>query len=139
MIAATLTYDPTTETETLAPNSPLLYATTYTVTLSGTQDLAGNTMAPVSWSFTTSGVTIWSSTSVPTVSSANDPNSIEVGLQFESTTAGYVDGIRFYKGAGNTGTHVGHLWDASGNLLATATFSDETDSGWQQSGLPAPR
>ena len=53
VIAATLTYDPTTETETLAPDSPLAYATTYTATLSGAQDLAGNTMAPVSWLFTT--------------------------------------------------------------------------------------
>ena len=52
-IAATLTYDATTQTETLAPNSPLAYGTTYTATLSGTQDLAGNVMTSVSWSFTT--------------------------------------------------------------------------------------
>ena len=29
-----------------------------------------------------------------------------------------VTGIRFYKGTGNTGTHVGHLWTAAGTLLA---------------------
>ena len=27
-------------------------------------------------------------------------------------TGGYVTGLRFYKGTGNTGTHVGHLWTA---------------------------
>ena len=27
---------------------------------------------------------------------------------------------------------LGHLWDASGNLLATATFTGETASGWQE-------
>ena len=95
-------------------------------------------MAPVSWSFTTSSLTIWSSTAAPTVSSANDPNSIEVGLKFESTTAGYVTGIRFYKGSDNTGTHIGHLLDAHGNLLATATFTDESDSGWQQVNFSSP-
>lgn len=40
-------------------------------------------------------------------------------------------GVRFYKGAGNLGTHTGSLWDASGNLLATGTFTNETASGWQ--------
>ena len=27
---------------------------------------------------------------------------------------GTVTGVRFYKGAGNTGTHTGHLWSATG-------------------------
>ena len=27
---------------------------------------------------------------------------------------GYITGIRFYKGAGNTGTHVGYLWTSTG-------------------------
>ena len=45
---------------------------------------------------------------------------------------GFITGIRFYKGAGNTGTHVGNLWSAGGQLLATATFTSETASGWQQ-------
>ena len=52
--------------------------------------------------------------------------------------AGYVTGIRFYKGAGNTGTHVGHLWSATGQLLATATFTSETATGWQQVSFAAP-
>ena len=39
--------------------------------------------------------------------------------------------MRFYKGAGNNGTHTGSLWTASGTLLATGTFTNETASGWQ--------
>ena len=31
---------------------------------------------------------------------------------------GFITGIRFYKGDGNTGTHVGNLWSAGGALLA---------------------
>ena len=50
----------------------------------------------------------------------------------------YITGIRFYKGAGNTGTHVGHLWTSTGTLLARATFTNETASGWQQVNFANP-
>ena len=33
---------------------------------------------------------------------------------------------RFYKGTGNNGTHTGSLWSATGTLLATGTFTNET-------------
>ncbi|MBV8523296.1 MAG: DUF4082 domain-containing protein, partial [Acetobacteraceae bacterium] len=34
--------------------------------------------------------------------------------------------------------HVGDLWSASGTLLASATFTNETDSGWQQVNFASP-
>jgi hypothetical protein len=34
--------------------------------------------------------------------------------------------------------HVGNLWSSTGQLLATATFTNETASGWQQANLAAP-
>ena len=82
--------------------------------------------------------TIWPSTAVPAVASANDSGPYELGVKFRSDIAGYITGVRFYKGAGNTGTHVGHLWTASGTLLATATFTTETASGWQQVDFAQP-
>ena len=57
---------------------------------------------------------------------------MEVGVKFTADTGGYITGIRFYKAPGNTGTHVGDLWTTGGILLATATFTGETASGWQQ-------
>ena len=51
---------------------------------------------------------------------------------------GTVNGIRFYKSAANTGTHIGNLWTASGQLLASATFTSETASGWQQVNFSQP-
>ena len=47
-------------------------------------------------------------------------------------------GIRFYKGPQNTGTHVGNLWSAAAALLATANFTNETASGWQQVTFATP-
>jgi hypothetical protein len=33
---------------------------------------------------------------------------------------------------------VGNLWSSTGTLLATATFSNETSSGWQQVNFSSP-
>jgi hypothetical protein len=76
--------------------------------------------------------TIFTSNATPLQADANDPQSIEVGVKLRSDIDGYISGIRFYKAAANTGTHVGNLWDSTGHLLATATFSGESASGWQQ-------
>ena len=46
----------------------------------------------------------------------------------EPTSTGQVTGIRFYKAAANTGTHVGSLWTAPGTRLAQATFTNESAS-----------
>ncbi len=137
----TISYDNTTNTATFAHATSLAVSTTYTVTVSGATDLVGNVMAPVSWSFTTSNAitaSLWGATVTPSVASANDPSAIELGVKFRSDIAGYITGISFYKGGGNTGTHVGHLWTSSGTLLATATFSGETATGWQQVSFASP-
>ena len=59
-------------------------------------------------------------------------------MAFTTDTNGYITGARFYKASTNTGTHVGSLWSASGTLLAQATFTGETASGWQQVSLSTP-
>ncbi|WP_433435261.1 DUF4082 domain-containing protein [Nonomuraea sp. CA-141351] len=82
--------------------------------------------------------TLWPSTTVPTITSQNDPNAVELGVKFRASSPGYIRGIRFYKGAGNTGTHTGNLWSSTGQLLATAIFSNETASGWQQVNFSTP-
>jgi parallel beta-helix repeat protein len=81
---------------------------------------------------------IWSSSASPQNANENDNQPVEVGVRFSSDVDGYVTGLKFYKGSGNTGTHVGHLWDSAGNLLATATFTGETATGWQQVNFSTP-
>jgi hypothetical protein len=75
---------------------------------------------------------------VPAVESENDTNPIEVGLKFQSDVTGYVTAIRFYKGPANTGTHVGSLWASDGTFLASATFTDESTTGWQKVDFASP-
>ena len=83
-------------------------------------------------------LTIFSPTDTPGVVTNNDANAVELGVKFVSAESGLITGIRFYKGAQNTGTHIGDLWTSSGTLLATATFSNETASGWQQVDFATP-
>ncbi len=61
---------------------------------------------------------------------------VELGVKFRADQDGFVTGIRFYKGSGNTGTHTGSLWSSSGTRLATVTFTGETGTGWQQATSP---
>jgi len=76
--------------------------------------------------------TIWSSSATPATLDAGAGGSVELGVKFTADSNGTITGLRFYKSAANTGTHVANLWSASGTLLATATFTNETASGWQQ-------
>ncbi len=59
-------------------------------------------------------------------------------MKFRSSEDGYITSLRFYKQSNNTGRHVGHLWSTSGQLLAAATFTNETAEGWQTVELPNP-
>jgi Domain of unknown function (DUF4082)/Bacterial Ig-like domain len=82
--------------------------------------------------------TIWPSSATPGNPAFPDNSAIEVGVRFRSDTDGYIKGLRFYKGAQNTGTHIGTLWSNSGTKLASATFTNETASGWQQVNFAGP-
>ena len=109
----------------------------------GTCTVAMTTSRMVTAAFTASTstsqrYTLWPSTAVPSVAAYPDRNALTVGVKFRSDVAGSVTGVRFYKGSGNTGTHVGSLWSASGSRLATVTFSGETASGWQEAKFSTP-
>ena len=137
-VAGTVGYKSSTFTATFTPLAALAYSTTYTATVSGALDLSGAPMtAPYSWSFTTAAppscpCTIWPSSATPANATASDSGSVELGVKFRSDVSGYITGIRFYKGAGNSGAHVGNLWSSTGTLLATASFTGESASGWHQ-------
>ena len=92
--------------------------------------VAGVAGAPTSASAATGDATIFGTT-VPAVASDADPAAVELGVTFTPRVNGSVVGVRFYKGTANTGTHTGSLWNGAGSRLATATFANETASGWQ--------
>jgi VCBS repeat-containing protein len=146
-VPAAIAYAGSSMTATLTPSSPLNVSATYTATVKGgvdgVKDMAGNALeADVTWTFTTTSdncpCSIWDNSFTPTSSPVTDGQPIEVGTKFRSNAAGQITALRFYKGAGDTDTHVGNLWSSTGTLLATATSTNETASGWQEIALPTP-
>ncbi|KZS55970.1 N,N-dimethylformamidase beta subunit family domain-containing protein, partial [Rhizobium anhuiense] len=74
----------------------------------------------------------------PAVVNTNDSSAVELGVKFQTSVAGTVTGIRFYKGDLDTGTHTGSLWSSTGTRLATLTFTNESASGWQTAYFTSP-
>jgi len=137
VIPATVNYNSATLTATLTPTSSLSPSVTYTVQLpaGGAMDLAGNAIAQYTSTFTTAATapvsySIWPGTVTPGFAYDN-PSPIELGVKFRSDVSGNVTGVRFFKAAGATGTHIGRLWTTGGVKLAEVAFANESPSGWQ--------
>ena len=114
-----------------------------TVSLSAVVSADGASLPAETWTFRTRGLeTVDQQTlfgdSIPVVDNASDGAPVELGVVVEPSRSGFVTAIRFYKGAGNGGTHTGSLWSVGGARLAQVTFTEETASGWQTATLATP-
>jgi hypothetical protein len=110
----------------------------YTVALAalitGASLLVPNTVAsaaPASQSFFPAAVS-------PTTPVDTDTDAVQLGVKFSASVSGHITGVKFFKGAQNTGTHTAAVWSSTGVKLATATFKNETASGWQTATLTTP-
>ena len=127
-----------------SPNTSFTFSSAGTKTAyAWVKDAAGNVSASKSSVITVTlpvsvNYSLWSTSAVPVVKGSTDTKAVELGVKFRSDVTGTITGIRFYKASTNTGTHVAHLWSSAGALLATATFSSETASGWQQVNFSTP-
>ncbi|MBI5578260.1 MAG: Ig-like domain-containing protein, partial [Deltaproteobacteria bacterium] len=149
IVPSVVAYSSGTNAATLSPSAALNNSTTYTARViggtGGVTDASGNPLAADYVStFTTAAsgsstsYSVWNDTAVPAILADTDTAAVELGMKFRSSVAGYITGIKFYKGTGSTGTHVGNLWTAAGVKLAGITFSGETATGWQYQALSTP-
>jgi len=140
-VAGSVGYNAATRTATFTPTAALSGFVTYDVSLTATATAGGGALSSGgTWSFTTvrpppvDGMCpcgLYTDATVPTLLQVSDQTLVTLGVRFSSSAAGTISGIRFYKSAGNTGTHTGTLWTAAGTQLATATFTGESATGWQ--------
>ncbi|GAB4101101.1 hypothetical protein GCM10028790_01190 [Micromonospora taraxaci] len=141
-VAGTVGYDDATKTVTFTPSTALATATLYTATVTVVDNQGNPGDQPTVWSFTTDAYaaiyTMFPPNATPQSAADSDPSAVELGVKFVPSTNGRVVGVRFYQGPGNSGTHTGSLWTASGTLLARATFSGESGSGWQSVRFDSP-
>jgi VCBS repeat-containing protein len=96
--------------------------------------LAGRTVTVAGPTYTT----LFAPTATPAVVNTTDASAVELGVRFQSSVAGNIHGIRYYKGSQDTGTHTGALWSSTGTRLASLTFTNETTSGWQMATFSSP-
>ena len=138
-VNGTASFNAQTNTVSFMPNSGYTGPASFTYAVSDGR--GGTASASVSLAVNAASaniVSLFSSNSTPNITAVNDPNSVELGLKFQASSPGEITGLRFYKGASNTGTHVANLWTSTGTLLATATFTNETATGWQQVNFATP-
>ncbi|MFE6735653.1 DUF4082 domain-containing protein [Microbacterium sp. NPDC057650] len=137
-VPGTVGYDAGTRTVTFTPAAALQAGTGYRVSV------VLNAAEIDSWTFTTAAQAQQGTTgnlfgtAAPATPSTADTDPVEVGTAFRVTEAGSATAIRFYKGTGNTGTHVGTLWSSDGAVLARVTFTSESSNGWQRAQLASP-
>jgi hypothetical protein len=128
----TVTYNSSTQTVNFVPNTGFIGPAGFTYSIADGHGGTATGNVSVAVDYPVTAQSLFNPGDTPGTVTVNDPNAVELGVKFQATTNGAITGIRFYKGPQNTGTHVGDLWSASGTLLATATFTKETASGWQE-------
>ena len=136
-VAGVVSYDLTTNTAVFTPNAPLNTSTPYTATISGATDYYENPLtAPVSWSFTTSATatyTLWNNTATPATPSVSEALSVELEvLSSCRRMAATSPASASTREAAIRAPTSAAFGQARAPLLATATFTSETATGWQQ-------
>jgi hypothetical protein len=134
----TTTYNASTQTVTFTPSTGYTGPDNFTYTISDGHGGTATGNVDVTVTYPKTAQSLFYSSDTPAVTNDSDASAVELGVKFTSDVNGTVTGIRFYKGSQNTGTHQADLWSASGALLATATFTNESASGWEQVNFSSP-
>ena len=82
--------------------------------------------------------TIWPSNPTPAIVDGGEDRGGGAGREVPLRRRGHVTGCASTRAPRNSGTHVGSLWSGTGTRLASATFTGETGSGWQQVNFATP-
>lgn len=149
-VTGTVSYASATKTVSFVASNGFATNTTYTATIEGgTGTVAKNgagvaLTSDVVWSFTTSSTNSCpcdlKARAAPAGSTTvDDSGGLELGVKIKPSTNGYITALRFYKPIISTETtHTGKIWSSTGSQLATVSFTNETDYGWQEAKLSSP-
>lgn len=134
----TVSFDAVANSVTFTPTSGYVGSAGFTYAISDGR--GGTSSANVALSIVAppQGQSLFAANSAPATITANDADDVELGMKFSAAADGTITGVRFYKGPQNVGPHTGSLWTSTGQLLATATFTNETASGWQATSFATP-
>lgn len=134
-INGTVAFNSQAGTITFTPLAGYTGAASFDYTIQDTQGQTSTANVAVNVTNQGSEQNVFAAGTTPAIASVDDNSPVNLGMKFQSNAAGWITGIRFYKSEENTGPHTGYLWTASGTLLASATFTNESASGWQSVNL----
>ena len=80
----------------------------------------------------------WDEDARPAQVTDEDRNAVELGLKFRADVDGEILAIRFFEGPRSDGAHPVTLWSASGDELASASFSGAAGAGWREVAFDRP-
>ena len=133
-----VSYNSQNQTVTFTPSAGYAGAASFTYTITDTSGQSGSGQVSLKVNYPASAQSLFGTNDAPSVPNSGDTSPVEVGVKFTASVNGTITGLRFYKGSLNTGPHIADLWSSTGTLLATATFTNETASGWQQVNFSTP-
>jgi hypothetical protein len=133
-VNGTVAFDSQSNSVTFTPTNGYSGAASFTYSISDGQ--GGTDTAQVSLNVVPQDEqNLFSASATPATITKHDSADVNLGMKFQADVAGSITGFRFYKGPSNTGPHTGYLWTSTGTLLANATFTNESASGWQSVNL----
>ncbi len=125
-----VSFDSVANTVTFTPTAGHQGAASFRYTVSDGQGGTATAQVSLNVNAPSADQTIFED-ATPTIVSVNDNSPVNLGMKFQADVDGWITAIRFYKAANNNGPHTGYLWSADGDLITSATFTNETSSGWQ--------
>jgi hypothetical protein len=150
-IPATVSYDPNAKKASLVVDGGFTPGETYTATLKGGTGTVVESLGGIAlvedyvWSFTASEDDACPCTLKNGANPAGAQTfdeaipGVELGVKVVPEGNGYIQSLRFYKPIiSNQTTHTGRIWDKNGTQLATVTFTNESEYGWQEAKLSSP-
>ena len=124
-----------------AHRRPSMTTRTKLTVLAAVLALVGGITAALSFSSSASAherlVGIYTGRERPSTS-ATSSGPMELGMQFTVSRPGSVVAIRYYRGSNDSPASTGALWTATGQRVASVTFSSTWQRGWQTARLARP-
>ncbi|TCM76255.1 uncharacterized protein DUF4082 [Rhizobium sp. BK068] len=127
----TVAFDSQTNSVVFTPTTDYVGAASFSYSISDGRGGTSSATVSLNVGAQASGAGLFATSDTPSIAAENDSSSVELGVKFVASARGEITGLRYYKSAQDVGTHIGSLWSSTGQLLATATFTNETASGWQ--------
>ena len=109
----TAAFDSQTNVITFTPNANYTGTANFSYTVS--DGTGGTATASVGLTVTPPTTSLFSSSDTPAALSISDASEVILVVRFEASTVRAIWGVKYYKGDGDTGTHVGSLWTSDGH------------------------